>query len=502
MNNNLKLKATQMQAFVKRLFAQHVQPQIDRIDKERVMGWLRKIHAWLEKLRLRVQPHLDRWLQVWRVDPDRTEPDFVADADFYMIQQEPLRARILLRSGGVVLALFLMWAMVTEVDEVTKGEGKVVPSRQLQVLQSLDGGIVSAIAVQEGQVVEAGQLLIKVDPTRFQSSVGESRAQSSAMQAKIARLRALAESKPFEPPIEAVTDDPKMVEEERRLYDARVNELNAQISIVKQQLVQRQQELSETYSKRAQAAQAYELSMKELTVTKPLLSSGAVSEVELLRLERDVGRFRGERDIAGAQIGRIQSAIVEATRKIEEVELNFRNEARRDMADTLGKLNALSAGSEGLKDKVKHSDIMSPVRGTVKRLLVNTVGGVVQPGRDIIEVVPLEDNLLLEAKVQPKDIAFLRPGQKAIVKFTAYDFSIYGGLEGKLEQIGADSVTDEKGNTFYTVRVRTHKSSLGVGLPVIPGMVAEVDIVTGQKSILAYMLKPVLKAKQAAFTER
>lgn len=467
--------------------------------------WLKraaKVHGWLERIRLKAQPHVDRWLQAWQAEKERPEPDFVADADLYMIQQEPLRARVLLKSGVVVLSIFVMWAAVAQIDEITRGEGKVIPSRQLQVLQSLDGGIVAEIAVQEGQVVEAGQTMLKIDPTRFVSSVRESRVQLYALQAKAARLRALAEGRPFEPPEEAVKEDPKTVEEERRLYESRASELEGQVSISRQQLAQKQQELNEASSKRAQAAQAYDLTSKELAVTKPLLSSGAVSEVELLRLERDVARFRGERDMASAQIARSQAAIAEATRKVQEVELAFRNEARKELAETQARLNAMTEGSIGLADKVKHSEIRSPVRGTVKRLLVNTVGGVVQPGKDVVEVVPLEDNLLLEAKVLPKDIAFLRPGQKAIVKFTAYDFSIYGGLDAKLETIGADSITDERGNTYYTVKVRTAKSSLGENLPIIPGMVAEVDIVTGQKSILAYLLKPVLKAKQAAFTER
>ena len=466
------------------------------------IGHAKKVQGWLESIRLKVQPHVDRWLQAWQAEKERPEPDFVVDADLYMIQQEPLRARVLLKSGIVVLSIFIIWSAVAQIDEITRGEGKVIPSRQLQVLQSLDGGIVAEIAVQEGQVVQAGQILLKVDPTRFVSSVRENRAQYLSLLAKAARLRALAEGKPFEPPEEALKDDPKTVEEERRLYESRASELEGQISISRQQLVQKQQELNEASAKRAQASQAYDLTAKELSVTRPLLSSGAVSEVELLRLERDVSRFRGERDMASAQIARSQSAIAEASRKVQEVELNFRNEARKEMAETQGRLNALSEGNVGLADKVKHSDIRSPVRGTVKRLLTNTVGGVVQPGKDVVEVVPLEDNLLLEAKVLPKDIAFLRPGQKAIVKFTAYDFSIYGGLEATLENIGADSITDERGNTFYTVKVRTSKSSLGDNLPVIPGMVAEVDIVTGQKSILAYLLKPVLKAKQAAFTER
>ena len=368
----------------------------------------------------------------WRAEKERPEPDFVADADLYMIQQEPLRARVLLKSGIVVFSIFIMWAAVAQIDEITRGEGKVIPSRQLQVLQSLDGGIVAEIAVQEGQVVEAGQTLLKIDPTRFVSSVRESRVQLFALQAKTARLRGLAEGKPFEPPAEALKEDPKTVEEERRLYENRVAELDAQLSIARQQLAQKQQELNEASSKRAQAAQAYELTARELSVTKPLLSSGAVSEVELLRLERDVARFRGERDMASAQIARSQAAIGETTRKVQEVELNFRNEARKELSDTMAKLNALTEGNVGLADKVKHSDIRSPVRGTVKRLLINTVGGVVQPGKDVVEVVPLEDNLLLEAKVLPKDIAFLRPGQKSIVKFTAYDFSIYGWLDATL----------------------------------------------------------------------
>jgi len=472
------------------------------IDTQKLLDQAGKVPGWLEPMRLRMQPFLERWLRDWRAEKERPEADFVADADYYMIHQEPLRARVLLKSGLVVLAIFIIWAAFAEIDEITRGEGKVIPSRQLQVLQSLDGGIVSEISVKEGDIVNAGQILLKVDPTRFVSSVRESRAQYLSLLVKVARLRAMAEDKPFEPPEEALKEDPSTVEEERRLFESQATELRGLISISRQQLVQKQQELNEASAKRAQASQAYDFTAKELSVTKPLLSSGAVSEVDLLRLERDVSRFRGERDMATAQISRSQSAIAEASRKVQEIELSFRGEARKEMAEMQGKLNALSEGNVGLADKVKHSDIRSPVKGTVKRLLVNTVGGVVQPGRDIVEVVPLEDNLLLEAKVLPKDIAFLHPGQKAIVKFTAYDFSIYGGLDATLELIAADSITDERGNTFYTVRVRTAKSRLGDNLPIIPGMIAEVNIVTGQKSILAYLLKPVLKAKQAAFTER
>lgn len=464
---------------------------------------LNATHGWLERLAQRAAPWVEKILG--RL-PNREEieaVDFATDADLAMLRQEPLRARVLLRTIGIVVVLFLLWAALAQLDEVTRGEGKVIPSKQLQVLQSIDGGLVSEILVKEGDVVNPNQLLIKIDETRFVSSVKENQAQYLGLVAKAARLRAISEGKPFVPPPDVLKADPSIVQQERQFFEARNDELNAAISIARQQLAQRHQELNEAQAKKAQAAQGYDLTSKELSVTRPLISSGAVSEVELLRLERDVSRYRGEREMAAAQISRIQAAINEAQRKIEEVELTFRNEASKELSETMAKLNSLAEGSVALSDRVKQSSIRSPVKGTVKRLLVNTVGGVVQPGKDMIEIVPLEDALLLEAKVLPRDIAFLRPGQPVMVKFTAYDFSIYGGLDGTLEHIGADSVMDEKGNAFYTVRVRTSKPGFGdANLPIIPGMVAEVDILTGKKSVLAYLIKPVLRAKSVALTER
>lgn len=454
-------------------------------------GWMRPLRG-----------GLDRFLSRWIPHQNKDELDWVSDADWARIQQEPLRARFMLRwIGGIVLVL-LVWAALAEVDEVTRGQAKVIPSRQLQVMQAVDGGVVSEINVKEGQVVEIGQQLLKIDPTRFVSSLGENRAQYLSLMAKAARLRSIAEGVAFALPDEVTKDAPDLAEQERMLYLSRRSELDAQLGIARQQLSQRSQELNEARSRREQAAQAYDLTAKELAVTKPLAASGAVSEVELLRLERDVSRFRGERDQAAAQIVRLQSAISEAQRKIQEVDLNFRNQARIELAETLGKINSLSEGSAALSDRVKHSSVKSPVKGTVKRLLVNTVGGVVQPGADVIEVVPLEDQLLLEVRILPKDIAFLRPGLKANVRFTAYDFSIYGGLEAVVDQIGADTITDEEGNAFYIIRVRTLESSLGENLPILPGMVAEVDIMTGKKRVLSYLLKPILRAHTLALTER
>lgn len=446
---------------------------------------------------------VDRLFSRWIPKTSNVEDlDWAADAEWAQLRQEPLRARAVLRWIGLSLLALLLWSSLAKVDEVTRGSAKVTPSMQLQVIQSVDGGVVSEILVHEGQIVTPGQLLLKIDETRFVSSLKENRAQYLALLAKSARLRALAEGSAFAVPPEVQNEAPLLAEQERTLYNARHMELETQLSIARQQLAQRNQELNEIRVRRDQAAQAYDLTAQELAVTKPLVGAGAVSEVELLRLERDVSRYRGERDQAAAQIIRVQAAIAEASRKTQEVDLSFRNEARVELADVQGKLNSLSAGSSALSDRVKHAAIKSPVKGIVKRLLVNTVGGVVQPASEIVEIVPLEDVLLLEVRIQPRDIAFLHPGQKAIVRFTAYDFVIYGSMEAVVDHIGADTVTDDKGNAFYQVRVRTLKSSLGKNLPIIPGMVAEVDIMTGKKTVLSYLLKPILRAHAHALTER
>ena len=429
---------------------------------------------------------------------------FELEADEVMSRAKTQRAQTIVRAAIVVVVLLIVWASLAHVDEVTKGDGKVIPSRQLQLVQSFDGGVVSEILVKEGQVVEKDQLLLKIDETRATSGVRESAAQGFALRARQARLRALAEGAPFQPPSAAgdSVDEKRIVEEERRLYETRLSELNMMVSINQQQLQQRQQELTEMRSRKTSAERSLDLSQQELGKTRPLLATGAVSEVDILRLEREVSKARGDSEQSSAQIARVQASIGEAQHKMQETELNFRNEARKEMAETLGKLNALNEGAVALTDKVDKSQIKSPVRGRVQRLLANTVGGVVQPGKDIVEIVPLDDALVLEAKVMPKDIAFIHPGQAATVKFSAYDFAIYGGLTAEVENISPDTVVDERGNAFYLVRVRTHQSNFSEKLPIIPGMTAEVDILTGNKTVMSYLLKPVLKGKAYALRER
>ena len=427
---------------------------------------------------------------------------FELEADTLIARQGLRRARAVVRAALVVVVVLIVWAALAHVDEVTRGDARVIPSRQLQVVQSLDGGVVVEILVKEGQVVEAGQLLLRVDETRATAGVRESAAQGVALRARQARLRALAEGSPFQPPQATDAEDRRAIEEERRLYEAKQSELSTLLSINRQQLMQRQQELGEAQARRSAAQRALDLSQQELTQTRPLLATGAVSSVEILRLEREVSRARGDFEQSGAQIARVQAAIGEAQRKIQETELTFRNEARRDMAEVSGKLNALTEGAVALADKVDKARVTSPVRGRVQRLLANTVGGVVQPGKDIVEIVPLDDTLVLEARIAPKDIAFIRPGQSATVKFSAYDFSIYGGLDAVVDNISPDTTVDERGNAFYLVRVHTTRAGFSEKLPIIPGMTAEVDVLTGNKSVLSYLLKPVLKVQSHALRER
>ena len=461
----------------------------------------------LERLRAVLEPLTNRLLGPSVGDEDANRAGFRGfeqEADAVMSRGRTQRAQKIVRSAVVVVVVMVLWATFAEVEEVTRGDGKVIPSRQLQVVQSLDGGVVLEILVAEGQLVEAGQLLLRIDETRATSGVRESAAQGFALRARQARLRALADGTDFQPPPVRMGDREEQltVDGERRLFETRRSELNTMVAINQQQLQQRQQELSEMRARKESAERSLDFTQRELAKTRPLLASGAVSEVEILRLERDVSKNRGDAEQASAQIARVQAAIGEAQRKIQETELSFRNEARKELAEVMGKLNALNEGAVALADRVDKAQVRSPVRGRVQRLLANTVGGVVQPGKDIVEIVPLDDNLVLEAKVQPKDIAFIHPGQDATVKFTAYDFSIYGGLSAKVENISPDTVVDERGNAFYLVRVRTTQAHFSDEMPVIPGMTAEVDVLTGRKTVMAYLLKPILKAKAYALRER
>jgi membrane fusion protein, adhesin transport system len=424
------------------------------------------------------------------------------EADLAILEQTPLRAKFLLYSIAMALVILIVWAFFAKIDEVTRGEGRVIPSKQVQVIQSLDGGIVSEILVEEGQSVKVGTPLIRIDETRAVSSLRENKTQYLALLAKKFRLKALANDAPFSPPDEVMIDAPQTYDQEYKLYNISKDELQSGIGIARDQADQREKELLEVQYRKDLAEKNLISATKELAANKPLLASGAVSEIDILKLERESAKAKGDVDQARAQISRIQSSIAEARRKVTEVEQTFKSKVRTELNDVTARLNSITETSVGLSDKVNQATLKSPVNGKVSRLFYNTVGGVIQPGKEVLEVVPTDEALVLETKIQIKDIAFIRLEQPAIVKLTAYDYSIYGALDAKVEGISANSILDEKGNAHYVVRVKTLKSSLGKGLPIIPGMAAQVDIMTGKKTVLSYLLKPVLKAKSYAFSER
>lgn len=431
--------------------------------------------------------------------------EFIAYAEAAVLEQAPRGGRFILWVVFAFVVAAIVWSAYAPVDQITRGEGKVIPSRQVQVIQNLEGGILAELLVREGDVVNRGQVLLRIDDTRFSSNLREGRLHYLSLLAKSARLRAEAEKLDFAAPAEVGDERPELVEQERALFESRARELASNLEIARQQLAQRQQELDELKSKRDQLERSHALVDKELTMTKPLVADGAISQVEVLRLEREVNELKGELDATRISIPKAQSRYDEAISKREEVEISFRNEARLELNDVVAELSRLSESNTALEDQVRRTSVASPVHGTIKQIMLNTIGGVIQPGMSLMEIVPLDDTLLVEARVRPADIAFLHPDQHAIVKFSAYDFAIYGGLDAVVEHISADTISDEKGESFYLVRVRTDRSYLGTDtdpLPIIPGMVGSVDILTGKKTVLSYLMKPVLRARERAFTER
>lgn len=431
--------------------------------------------------------------------------DLVTDIRSSVMAQSPRGGRAILWAVLVLSALGIYWASVSEIEEVTRGQGKVIPASQIQVVQNLEGGILSEIMVKVGDTVKKDQLLLKIDQTRFSSSVQQNRAKFLSNKAKAARLQAETSGTPFKVPREVMAEKPEIGVREQELYDSRKTELRSSLEIKQEQYNQRTNELKELNTKLAELNKTFLLFQKELKLMKPLVAQGAVSEMEVLRLEREAGAMQGDIEQTKQAIPRAQSKIEESQMALKELRLAFMNKAKAELNEVSAQLGEDSATSIALKDRLDRTFVKSPVNGTVNRLLINTVGGVIQPGMNLVEIVPLEGTLLVEAMIKPADIAFLRPNQDAMVKFTAYDFTIFGGLTAKLEQISADSITDEKGNSFYLVRLRTDKNYLGPKtspLPIIPGMVASIDILTGKKTILSYLLKPVLRAKYMALRER
>nr|WP_298142430.1 HlyD family type I secretion periplasmic adaptor subunit [uncultured Pseudomonas sp.] len=422
-----------------------------------------------------------------------------------LIEDAPRVVRLTIWGLIAFVAFCLLWANFAVVDEVTRGDGKAIPSSRLQKIQNLEGGIVAELFVREGQVVDVGDALLRLDDTRFASNVGETEADRLALLLRVERLSAEVQGRDLVIADEVREKVPRQADNEIELFNSRKQQLLSEVAGLEEQLIQRQQELREFVSKQTQFRNSLNLLRQEIQMSEPLVAEGAISAVEVLRLKRGEVEARGQLEATTLAIPRAESAIKEVERKIDETRERFRSEALGQLNEARTDLSKIQSTGKALEDRVNRTLVTSPVRGIVKQLLVNTIGGVIQPGSDLVEIVPLGENLLVEARIRPQDIAFLHPGQEAVVKFTAYDYTIYGGLKAELEQIGADTVTDDEGNSFYEIKLRTNKNHLGSEehpLLIIPGMVASVDIITGKKSILSYLLKPIIRARAEALRER
>jgi adhesin transport system membrane fusion protein len=437
---------------------------------------------------------------------------FSNDVRAAMAMRTPRTSRMLLMTVSGLLVVFLLWAHFAVLDEVKRGNGKVVPSRQTQVVQSLEGGIISELLIQEGAIVRKDQPLARIEDTNFAAQFGEIRERRSAMAARVIRLEAETGGKvSVDFPEELTRLSPRAVQTERSVFDAHMRKLAQDIDVIAQQEWQKKKEIDELRASETRFSETLALLTRETLLTRRLYEQKVVPEIEMLRSDRQATDMRGQLAVVQATMVKTEAAVKEAQSRLLNITTAFRSTAEDDLAKSRGDLAVLDENIKSAQDRVRRTELRSPVYGIVNKLNVTTIGAVVAPGASLMEIVPLEDTLLVEGRIRPQDIAFIRPDHEAVVKLSAYDSSVYGSLHGRVERISADTITDEKGDknergeTFYRVMVRTEKNHLGTAeqpLPIIPGMVATVEILTGKKSVLDYLVKPARMLRDEAFRER
>ncbi|RWP71844.1 HlyD family type I secretion periplasmic adaptor subunit [Mesorhizobium sp.] len=410
---------------------------------------------------------------------------------------------------GALFVVFVAWASFAEVDEIARGDGKVIPASKTQIIQASEAGVVQEIAVKIGQVVRKNDLIIRLDNTLNTSSLGEQQAKSRALEVRIARLKYEQSGNltgPFLCPADIQSIAPQICDNEQKLLTARRENFDNKLSVLKSRLDQREKELDEAAANSERLTRNLAVSDQEAKLVGSMVKKGLMARTEQIRVEREQTELNGQLNLSGETVKKIRSTITEAQLQVDELGLQLQQEALDELTQALAELSVVDETIRGATDKVARTDIRSPVDGIVNTLELNTVGAFVQPGSVVAGIVPTSETLLVEARVSPRDVAFIRPDQEALIKVTAYDFSIFGGIEGKVSNITADSLVDEKtGEPFYQVRVATDKSTLerdGKAYSIIPGMICSVDIKTGRKTILSYLLKPINKARQEAMSER
>lgn len=436
----------------------------------------------------------------------RRDEAFMSELAAALHRRPRIAAQLLLFAIAGFVVWAVIWAAHAEIDQVSSGTGRVIPSRQIQVVQNLEGGILSELLVREGETVEAGQVLMHLDDTQLTSDFGENQVKALGLQAVIARLQAELSEEPLLFPAVVQEAMPQVTEAEAALYGARAEELASALNRLGEQLNQRRRELEETEARIVQLTRSVTLTRQEIAILAPLVERGINAPIDLIRLRREENQYVGDLAVAEKTRERLQAGLAEIEAETAETRAQFRSRALQELNEAQVNLQALQQVLTSRGDRVRRAIIRAPTAGTVKQLFVTTLGGVVRPGQDLVEIVPTEDTLLVEARLRPADIAFIYPSQAAKVKITAYDFTVYGSLPASVEHISADTIEDEaSGESFYLVRVKTDVAELrdkqGEPLPVIPGMTAAVDILTGKRTVLQYILNPFLKVGQRALRE-
>ncbi len=428
-----------------------------------------------------------------------------ADRVFSTDEDLPLSKHVMMIVICAFFALFFFWATFAPLEETTRGEGKIIPSKEVQKLSSLEGGILEELLVKEGDEVTAGQTVARLRDVAAGADLNSNEARYLGLLAAITRLQAEVDGKIPEFPEEVMKKAPQAVQEEMKSFRANKEKVDSQTIIMQQQKSQRNQELSELQIKVSDLNGQISIARDRKNMVEPLVARGSAPKMELLEIEQQIKEKQTELNATSAAIPRARSAIGEADARIKDVVSQSRAASQTELSAKLIEMTAIKQGLVGLEDKKDRTEMKSPVNGFVQDIKVYTKGGVLQPGQDFMEIVPKDDQLLVEARIKPKDIAFLYANQPAMVKISAYDFSIYGGLKGKVVGISPDAETNEKGESYYKVRVLTNENKLrrkDEVLPIIPGMVATVDILTGKKTVMEYILKPFIKTVSNSMNER
>ncbi|CAH0990023.1 Type I secretion system membrane fusion protein PrsE [Sinobacterium norvegicum] len=422
--------------------------------------------------------------------------DFITDASAGQLMRSPNSSHILLWSVLALILVLLLWASLSTINEIVRGQGKAIPISHTQVIQSLEGGLVKSILVREGQAVNQNELLMELDETEASTGLVTSVAETSALLAEEIRLAAeVNENKPDFTEERKVHHD-KYVDTQLQLYNIRQQDLVKTVNDLRLKVKKANQDLVSAEQQKKDLLHQLGLIQQQINMNKPLLDMGAISETAMIDIQQNYSRVKTEENKVANMIPGLEAEIERLEEQTKEVLISFKAKAQQQLAEVRTKLD-IAQGKQTLKQtSVERTQLRSPVNGVVQKLYINTIGGVAKPGMPIIDVIPVGDEILVEAKVKPKDVGFLRVGQPAMVKITAFDFAVYGGLEGVVETVSADTITDPKGNSFYLIKVRVEKAWFDDGdqrLLVIPGMMATVDVSVAERSVLEFILKPLLR---------